>query len=399
MISVTKLLGGASYFGDRLRYDKSSHSQKHGTSEGMGPVVVWNSTKTCNLECIHCYASAKKSKFPGEMTTEEARAMIDDLADFRVPALLMSGGEPLVRPDILDLAEYATSKGIRVTFSTNGTLITDAVARRMKEIGVTYAGISIDGTEPRHDVMRAKKGAFQETLKGIRNCRKHDIRVGLRFTATNDNIADLDEIFRIVEQEDIGRLCIYHLVYSGRGAYLSGIDVPNEQKRVFMDKLIRQTDAWNREGRNVEVMTVDNHADGPFIYLWLLENDPARAEDAYELVMKNGGNRTGVAIGAIDSFGFVHPDQFTQHHIVGNIRERKFSEIWTDPHVSLLEGLRNRKEKLRGRCASCKWLSCCNGNFRARAEGAFSDYWEHDPACYLTDEEIGVAVEAAEVMA
>jgi Fe-coproporphyrin III synthase len=174
--------------------------------------------------------------------------------------------------------------------------------------------------------------------------------------------------------------------------------VPNPQKREFMDKLILQTDKWNRDKRDIEVMTVDNHADGPFIYLWLLENDPARAPYAYDLVMRNGGNRTGVAIGAIDSFGFVHPDQFTQHHVVGNIRERKFSEIWTDPHVALLAGLRERKEKLRGRCATCKWLSCCNGNFRARAEGAFSDYWESDPACYLTDAEIA-ADAVAEVTA
>lgn len=393
MISVTKLLGGPEFYGDRLRYDATSSKQTTGTKQGLGPVVVWNSTKTCNLECIHCYASAKKSKFPGEMTTEEGRAFIDDLADFKVPALLMSGGEPLVRPDILELAEYATKKGIRITFSTNGILITEEKAKKLAEIGVTYCGISVDGDEPRHDHMRAKAGAFQETLRGIRNCRKYGIRVGLRFTATAENIGDIDAIFRLVEREGIGRLCIYHLVYSGRGAYLSGIDVPNPEKRVFMDKLIRQTDQWNKEGRDIEVMTVDNHSDGPFIYLWLQENDPARAEAAYDLVMKNGGNRTGVAIGAVDSFGQVHPDQFTQHHVVGNIRERKFSEIWTDRHVALLEGLRNRKEKLRGRCASCKWLNCCNGNFRARAEGAFSDYWESDPACYLTDEEIGVAAE------
>ncbi len=388
MISVTKLLGGPSYFGDRLRYDSSSSKQQHGTRTGSGPVVVWNSTKTCNLECVHCYASAKKLKFPGELTTDEAKVMIDDLADFNVPALLISGGEPLIRPDILELAEYATSKGIRVTFSTNGTLIDEAKAKRLKEIGVTYCGISIDGQEENHDKFRAKAGAYKETIKGIRNCRKYDIRVGLRFTLTSQNVGDIDAIFKVVEEEDIGRLCIYHLVYSGRGAYLSGIDLPNDQKRIFMDKLIRQVDKWNAEGREVEVMTVDNHADGPFIYLWLLENDPLRAPEAYDLVMKNGGNRTGVAIGAIDSFGFVHPDQFTQHHTVGNIRERKFSEIWTDPHVSLLEGLRNRKDHLRGRCAPCKWLNVCNGNFRARAEGAYSDYWAEDPACYLTQSEI-----------
>src|SRR5262249_15505328 len=123
MISVTKLLGGASYFGDRLRYDSQSSKQRTGTRPGFGPVVVWNSTKTCNLKCVHCYAEAEIRKFNGELTTEEARAMIEDLAAFNVPALLISGGEPLVRPDILDLAEYATSLGVRVTFSTNGTLI------------------------------------------------------------------------------------------------------------------------------------------------------------------------------------------------------------------------------------------------------------------------------------
>ena len=207
MISVTKLLGGASYFGDRLRYDHDSAKQTMGARPDSGPVVVWNSTKTCNLECVHCYADAETRRFAGELTTAEAEAMIRDLATINVPALLISGGEPFVRPDVLDLAELAMSLGIRVTFSTNGILITEKVAERMAKIGVTYAGISIDGDEPRHDHMRAKKGAFQETLTGIRNCRKHDIRVGLRFTATSDNIGDIDAIFRIVEEEDIGRLC------------------------------------------------------------------------------------------------------------------------------------------------------------------------------------------------
>src|SRR5215212_3962311 len=187
MISVTKLLGGPAFFGDRLRYDATSHAQTHGTRDGVGPVVVWNSTKTCNLECIHCYASAKKAKFPGELTTDEARAMIDDLASFNVPALLISGGEPLVRPDILDLADYATSLGVRVTFSTNGTLITKEKAARLKKIGVTYCGISVDGAEERHDKMRGKVGAFREAIRGVRNCREAGIRVGVRFTVTQEN--------------------------------------------------------------------------------------------------------------------------------------------------------------------------------------------------------------------
>src|SRR3954447_17525517 len=363
MISVTKLLGGPSFYGDRLRYAETSGKARQGTAAGQGPVVVWNATKTCNLECVHCYADAEKTKFNNELTTAEAMAFIDDLASFNVPALLMSGGEPLVRPDIIELATYAISKGVRVTFSTNGTLITEKVAKRLAEIGVTYCGISVDGAEADHDRMRARVGAYKDALRGIRNCRAAGIRVGVRFTVTSATAADLDSMLRLVENEDIGRLCIYHLVYSGRGAYLSGIDLPAEEKRVFIDKLLSQVDRWNLEKREVEVMTVDNHADGPFIYLWLLQRDEQRAENALRLISSNGGNRSGMAIAAIDSFGLVHPDQFTQTHTLGSIRERKFSQIWSDHRVGLLHGLRNRKDKLKGRCATCCWIDVCNGNF------------------------------------
>jgi Fe-coproporphyrin III synthase len=388
MISVTKLLGGPSYYGDTLRYHQQSSQQSAGTRPGAGPVVVWNATRSCNLECVHCYADASRSKFRGELTTEEARAMIDDLAAFNVPALLLSGGEPMVRPDILDLAEYAMAHGIRVTFSTNGTLIDKEKARRLRNIGVSYCGISIDGAEENHDRFRTKVGAFKGAIEGIRNCREAGIRVGIRFTVTTENAGDLDAIFRTVEKEDIGRLCVYHLVYSGRGSYLSAIDLDTAQTRTFMNRVIEQVEAWNGEGREVEVMTVDNHADAPYIYLWLLEHDQPRATKALELIQSNGGNRSGIAIAAIDSFGLVHPDQFTQTHTLGSIRERPFSQIWTDKRIELLEGLRVRKSRLKGRCSGCRWLNLCNGNFRARAEAATGDYWESDPACYLLDAEI-----------
>ncbi len=394
MISVTKLLGGASYFGDRLRYDPHSATQRTGARPGAGPVVVWNATKTCNLECVHCYADAEPKRFAGELSTEEAQRMIEDLASFNVPALLISGGEPLVRPDVLDLAEFATALGVRVTFSTNGTLIDEKKAERIAKIGVTYVGISIDGREERHDHFRGRNGAFRDAIRGIRNCRKAGIRVGIRFTVTQDNLPELGDVFRIVEQEDIGRLCLYHLVYAGRGSYLSGIDLTTPQKRDMMVKLMEQVDSWNERDREIEVMTVDNHADAPFIYLRLKERNPSRAENTLALMRNNGGNRSGVAIGAIDSFGFVHPDQFTQHHTVGSIRERPFSEIWRDTRIELLEDLRNRKALLKGRCARCRWLSVCNGNFRARAEAATGDYFDSDPGCYLFDSEIAGEVVA-----
>jgi radical SAM protein with 4Fe4S-binding SPASM domain len=385
---VTKLLGGASYFGDRLRYHNQSATQTTGTGPGSGPVVVWNATKTCNLECVHCYADAETRRFTGELTTTEAEAMIRDLASIKVPALLISGGEPLVRPDVLDLAEFAMSLGVRVTFSTNGTLIDQKKAERIAKIGVTYVGISIDGGEERHDLFRGRKGAFRDAIRGIRNCRAAGIRVGVRFTVTKDNVGEIDDVFKVVEDEGIGRLCLYHLVYSGRGAYLSGIDLETPEKRQLMNKLIERVDRWNAEQRPVEVMTVDNHADAPYIYLWLRERNDVRAEDALSLVRNNGGNRSGIAIGCIDSFGFVHPDQFTSHHTLGSIRERPFSEIWNDDRIELLHGLRTRKTLLQGRCATCKWLPVCNGNFRARAEAATGDYWQSDPGCYLLDGEI-----------
>ena len=394
MISVTRLLGGASYFGDRLRYDAHSSAQKTGTRPGSGPVVVWNATKTCNLECVHCYADAETRRFTGELTTAEAQRMIDDLANFNVPALLISGGEPLVRPDILDLAQYATVSGVRVTFSTNGTLIDQKKAERIAGIGVTYVGISIDGREARHDQFRGRQGAFRDAIRGIRNCRAAGIRVGIRFTVTQENLCDLGEIFGIVEQEDIGRLCVYHLVYAGRGSYLAGIDLTVDQKRRMMNRLMEQVEWWNERGREVEVMTVDNHADGPYIHLRLRDRNPNRADAALSLIRNNGGNRSGLAIGAIDSFGFVHPDQFTSNHTVGSIRQRPFSEIWRDSRVQSLQDLRNRKALLTGRCSRCRWLSVCNGNFRARAEAATGDYWASDPACYLLDSEIGGEVVA-----
>ena len=392
MISVTKLLGGASYFGDRLRYHEQSAKQTMGARPDSGPVVVWNATKTCNLECVHCYADAETRRFTGELTTAEAETMIRDLASINVPALLISGGEPLVRPDVLDLAELAMSLGVRVTFSTNGTLIDQKKAKRIAGIGVAYVGISIDGAEERHDLFRGKQGAFKDAVRGIRNCRDAGIRVGVRFTVTKQNMSEIDSVFELVEKEGIGRLCLYHLVYSGRGSYLAGIDLDVDEKRALMEKLIRRVEGWNAEGRPIEVMTVDNHCDAPFIYLWLQEHDPARAANALDLIRSNGGNRSGIAIGCIDSFGMVHPDQFTSNHTLGSVRERPFSEIWRDPRIELLDGLRRRKELLQGRCATCRWLPCCNGNFRARAEAATGNYWESDPGCYLLDREIATAV-------
>ncbi|NLO20940.1 MAG: putative heme d1 biosynthesis radical SAM protein NirJ1 [Syntrophomonadaceae bacterium] len=390
MISISKLLFDDEYFGDSLRYHHASKGATHGTTSASGPVVVWNSTRTCNLRCIHCYMDSEAQKYSGELSTKEAKEMIDDLADFKVPVLLFSGGEPLIRPDILELAEYAGSKGIRPTLSTNGTLITREVAQSIKDIGVGYVGISLDGLREVNDKFRGKVGAFQAAMEGIQNCVAVGQRVGLRFTINSHNLAELDNIFDFIEEERINRVCFYHLVYSGRGNQMVKEDVSPEESRKAMDTIIRRTNDFEQRGLKKEILTVDNHCDGVYMYLQALQEDAGKAQSIKDLLSMNGGNRSGIAFGQIDPSGYVHPDQFTQHITFGNIRKRKFGDIWTDTSHPILAGLKDRKPLLKGRCSKCQYLHLCNGNFRTRAEAVTGDFWESDPACYLSDEEIGI---------
>lgn len=388
MISVTKLLYGDDYFGDSLRYSGEVAGQAHGVSAGRGPVVVWNSTRTCNLQCIHCYSNSDAKKYDGEMTTAEALDFIEQLAEFKVPVLLISGGEPLLRPDLDKLVAHAVSKGIRVTISSNGTLLSAEAAKRLNKLGIGYIGISLDGTAATNDRFRGRKGAFAAALNGIRNCIAVGQRAGLRFTINKHNYHELNDIFDMIEEENIPRVCFYHLVYSGRGDKMTGDDLSPAETRAAVDLIMERAADFQRRGLKKEILTVDNHADGVYIYLKLKKTDPVRAKQVLALLRLNGGNRTGMAIGAVDWYGNVHPDQFTQNLTFGNVRDRKFGEIWTDCSQPVLAGLKNRKSLLQGRCATCRWLDLCNGNFRARAAAVSGDFWGEDPACYLTDEEI-----------
>ena len=391
MISVTKLLFATDYFGDTLRYTNEAHKAKNGVRPGAGPVVVWNSTRTCNLKCRHCYMSSDAKKYANELTTAEAKQFIDDLADFKVPVLLFSGGEPLIRPDFFELADYAAKKGVRPTLSTNGTLITPEVARKIKNIGVGYVGISLDGLREVNDKFRGKEGAFEAAMNGIKNCVAVGQRVGLRFTINHHNIQELENIFDFIEVENINRVCFYHLVYSGRGNQMMDEDVTAEESRRAMDIIIRRTRDFEERGLKKEILTVDNHCDGVYMYLKALaEGKDELAAQIKKYISMNGGNRSGIAFAEVDPLGYVHPDQFTQHHTFGNVRERKFGDIWQDTTNPIMAGLKDRKPLLKGRCAKCKFLDNCNGNFRTRAEARTGDFWESDPSCYLTDEEIGI---------
>ena len=382
MISMTRLLCDAAGPGDHLRYEKKDISR---------PVVVWNCTRQCNLSCIHCYANADGQRSPKEMDTAAGRAFIRDLADFGVPVILFSGGEPLLRKDLFPLASLARELGIRVALSTNGTLITDKVAREIKQIDFAEVGISLDGIGANNDHFRGRNGAFEAALTGIRNCIALGLRVSLRLTITRFNYQEIPAIFRLVEAEDIDRVCFYHLAYSGRGGNLQKEDITHAQTRSVVDTICEHTLDLYRRGLSKEILTVGNHADGVYLYLKLRDHDPQRADRVLGLLQANGGNNSGIKIGAVDDRGNVHPDQFWWHYSLGNVRQRKFGDIWTDTSEPLLRGLKNRKSLLKGRCARCQYLDLCNGSLRVRAEAVFGDVWAEDPACYLTDTEIGIS--------
>jgi 12,18-didecarboxysiroheme deacetylase len=379
MISISRLYCGAAETMDALRYGSEKHKR---------PVVVWNMTRRCNLKCIHCYSSSRNIRYRNELTTDEGKKLISDLAAFGSPVILFSGGEPLMREDLPELVKYAVDRGIRAVISTNGTLLTKKTAEILKKTGISYAGVSLDGMQKSHDRFRGVEGAFDMTLKGIRTCRDEGIKVGIRFTINRKNFSDIPALFELIEKENIPRACFYHLVYSGRGSLLIDEDLSHGETRKVVDLIMDRTRDLFERGKPKELLTVDNHADGPYVYMRLSREDPARAAEALSLLMVNEGNSSGNGIGCVSWDGEVYADQFWRGISFGNVRKRPFSEIWMDTSNELIVRLKDKKKYVTGRCSTCRWLDICGGNFRARAEAVTGDIWAPDPACYLTEREV-----------
>jgi radical SAM protein with 4Fe4S-binding SPASM domain len=389
VINITKLYCGLTQPADGLRYGQGTGAPR--SAAERQPIVVWNITRRCNLRCIHCYSDSDAREYPGELTWDQCCSVLDDLAQFGVPGVLLSGGEPLIHPRFFDLAGYARGQGLRLTLSTNGTLIDRAAAQKLKDTGFAYVGISLDGIGPTHDYFRGRPGAFDKTAQAFRHCKAVGQKVGLRLTLSAHNLPDLDRILDFIEAEDIDRVCFYHLVYSGRGSNV--VDVTHEQTRAALDRIIDRTARWAATGRPREVLTVDQPADGAYLYLRLRNENPGRAEEVLDLLRWNGGGAhgSGTGLGNIDTQGNVHPDQFWQSLTLGNVKQRPFSEIWRDAANETLTALRHRAGRLEGKCAGCRFLNVCGGGFRVRAVQVHGHLWAPDPACYLTDDEVATA--------
>lgn len=389
MIGCTKLLCGTATVSEVIKY--SGHEgqvppQLLQFSDSNRPLVVWNVTNRCNLRCKHCYINAEDHDYDRELSTAEAKIFIKDLAQMKVPVLLFSGGEPIIREDIYELGAMAAELGLRPVISSNGTLITDRVAKTIKAAGFQYVGISLDGARDTHDNFRNHKGAFDMALKGIRTCKENGIKTGIRFTVNKYNQKDLPEILDIVEREGVPRFCMYHLVYAGRGREMVQMDTSIEEKRDILEFISRKTIELYDRGVEVEILTTDNHADGIGLYNQIKKDNPEKASEIISLLRMHGGCSAGTKFANVDPQGNVHPCQFWQDYTVGNVRERPFSEIWTSDD-SLMVKLREKEKHVTGKCGECDYKSLCSG-CRIRARAVYGDLWAEDPACYLNKEEL-----------
>jgi len=360
-----------------------------------GPVVIWNLIRRCNLACKHCYSISADTDFPGELSTAEVFTVMDDLKSFRVPVLILSGGEPLLRPDIFEISARAKGMGFYVGLSTNGTLIDERNIDRIAAIGYDYVGISIDGLRATHDRFRRLDGAFDASLHGIRLCKQRGIKVGMRFTMTQDNAHELPALLDLMEQEGIDKFYFSHLNYAGRGNVNRKDDAMLQTTRAAMDLLFDRCWADTQRGLHREFVTGNNDADGVYLLFWVRRHFPELEAHMRARLAQWGGNSSGVNIANIDNLGNVHPDTMWWHYTLGNVKERPFSAIWPDTSDPLMAGLKASPRAVKGRCGACQYFDICGGNTRVRAHQLTGDPWAEDPACYLHDEEIGVAPGAA----
>ena len=353
-----------------------------------GPIVIWNLIRRCNLTCKHCYSVSADKDFPNELSTKEVFHVMDDLKAFGVPVLILSGGEPLLHPDIFAIAQRAKAMGFYLSLSSNGTLINEANIEAIAKVGFDYVGISLDGLPTTHDRFRRCPGAFEKALQGIRWCQLYGIKVGIRFTLTQDNVNELPQMLQLAEEENIDKFYLSHLNYAGRGNKNRQDDVHHQMTRQAMDCLLANNWQMLQAGKTREIVTGNNDADGVYLLLWVKQHFPDKLDLIRTKLEQWGGNASGVNIANIDNLGQVHPDTFWWHYSLGQVRDRPFSAIWNDITDPLLAGLKQRPRPLKGRCSQCCYQAICGGNTRTRAYQLTGDPWAEDPACYLTDAEI-----------
>ncbi len=358
------------------------------------PVVFWNLTDRCNLSCTHCYSRSGPGRTTeGELTTAEAFGVIDDLADMGIPLILFTGGEPLMRADLWELAAHARSRGLKMALSTNGTLITRDIARRIKESGIEYAGISVDGAcAETHDRFRNSPGAFEQTIRAFPACKEVGLRCGVRVTLTKENCRELESLIDLALSLGASRFCLYWLVPTGRGNE-SYARLQLDRDEVIEALNLLYLKAKETDPAAMEFLTVDAPQDCIHMLASMEEDGSEDLADALELLESlQGGCSAGTRVANINTRGNVYPCQFARspEFLVGNIRERPFSSLWSDSDNPVLVRFREKDAKFGGRCGICSYRDLCGGGCRVRAHAVDGNYLAEDPFCFIDNERVKV---------
>ncbi len=383
MLTITSHLDIAQQAASPARLRASA--PRYGGVGGRPPVVVWNLTDRCNQRCAHCYVSACTVASPTELDTAKSRQVLRALAEARVPAVVFSGGEPLLRDDLLELVQLASSLGVRPMLSSNGTLANEDQLAALADAGLQYFGVSIDGPAVFNDGFRGMHRGYERAVRGLLAGKRVGLKTGLRMTVTSQNAGEVPTMFALAERVGAARFYVSHLVRVGRGSNVTAL--PPARTRELLLELFDMALSARSEGSEVEVVTGGNDSAGPLFLRWLRERlGEVPAERVRALLEARGGNTSAVGLLCIDSEGLVHPDQFWRSEVLGDLNVSSFEEILNNP---LRARLARRAEHLKGRCGSCPHVSLCGGGHRERALAEFGDVWASDPSCVLIDAEVG----------
>ena len=354
-----------------------------------GSIAIWNFTNRCNLSCMHCYSRADLDS-TDRLTTEDIMQTLPKLKANGVKFLIFSGGEPLTRKDLFEIAQRCRELGIITYLSTNGLYVGHKNAQKILDT-FNYVGISIDGSEKTHDHFRGLEGSFAMSMDAVRLLNSyHTSKVGIRFTITKETYDDLEFIFTLAERENIPKIYISHLVYSGRGLDNLKMDLTKEERRKAVEFILDKAFEYYESGRDIEIVTGNMEQDSILFLERFGRKYPDLKEEMRKRLIAWGGNSAGRKLLNIDSEGNVKPDPFFPK-IIGNILEQDFSDIWSDALTEILQRLRQHPRQIGGQCAACNQLEICNGGSRSRAYAVYGDLWAEDPSCYLrVDEREGV---------
>ncbi len=382
MIPVTTMVVGRGTVSTKIKGEY--HKKKPSTfTDYFRPLVFWNLTYQCNLRCLHCYIRAKAQQDPNELTTEEALKLAREMVDMRIPLVILSGGEPLIRKDFWEIVEPMAKAPLpKLSLSTNGTLITKDVAFKLKDYNFSYVGISIDSIVPEyHDRFRGVRGAFEATLRGIRNSIEAGLDVGIRTTITKYNVKEVPDIVKWSADQGIKRVSFYLLDTIGRGEEIKEWLPTPDQLKWMADELIELAREYADQ---LEILVVRGNFMGIYIASKLAKDEEDFKEYLKMLQAQGDCGRKSISV---YPNGDVKPCQFIDWTTLGNVREQSLREILKKDNPKLQPFL-NVAQYLKGKCGRCQFKEICGGGSRGRAWAITGDPWGEDPLCFIEPEEI-----------